>query len=596
MVSSINSYDMKKIISSLFLEVFVAFVIINFLGSMNIIPGRDFFDFTEYDIVRSFWMASPIIFLYLVLRLFSLGCFLSLYLSIVVALAFIFINATKSSLTGEPVSYNDIVAGFNFSLALKYLSVKSIAVIVLAFVFGGIVLLIDKKISLFRTNRPVVIFILFIIVPMVFAPYIYSSAIASNKIKEKIVLLNTKYNMEYYSWDWPGNAQKNGLPIHIIQTSVRRSVPAASFKDVKEFIRIKNITHSVAPIKKTIIFVLCESCWFDNNNFKELFNPLLDDGYVNMRATSPVYGAGTANAEFEMLTGLPSNSEYTSGIIYQEYADIFKDNAESIARSLKEKGYYTFAAHNNSRQFWRRDTVYKKFGFDEFVDFSQMGDVPPELMQEKQPWQWQPDDYLLYNAAIKALEKRKGQPIFMNLISMSTHGPYQHINDSGESVYKHEISESVSRLLHFTREVEKIDKDAVIIIYGDHKPALNKYFYEHGVFSGDMFSRTGSKDEDFSFKLNVMPTEYGDVPVLIKSNDHAALAVLQEEANQKPFYCVASLIDKNLIKSGLFSFSYTQEHGCDEPLYKDENGYRKLIDEVPSWVYSLSLFEEPLDK
>jgi hypothetical protein len=54
----------------------------------------------------------------------------------------------------------------------------------------------------------------------------------------------------------------------------------------------------------------------------------------------PVYGGGTANAEFEMLTGLPSNSRVLSGTIYQEYASQFKSGSDTIASVLRQKLYY----------------------------------------------------------------------------------------------------------------------------------------------------------------------------------------------------------------------------------------------------------------
>lgn len=46
---------------------------------------------------------------------------------------------------------------------------------------------------------------------------------------------------------------------------------------------------------------------------------------------------------------------------------------------------------------------------------------------------------------------------------MSTHGPYQHINDYGEGVYTYEINEAVKRFVQFSQQVEKIDPNAVIV-------------------------------------------------------------------------------------------------------------------------------------
>ncbi len=64
----------------------------------------------------------------------------------------------------------------------------------------------------------------------------------------------------------------------------------------------------------------------------------------------------------------------------------------------------------------------------------------------------------------------------MNLITMSTHGPYPRENDSGEYVYAYELKQAIERFIDFSKEVREIDPNAVIVIYGDHKPALNKFF------------------------------------------------------------------------------------------------------------------------
>jgi phosphoglycerol transferase MdoB-like AlkP superfamily enzyme len=75
-----------------------------------------------------------------------------------------------------------------------------------------------------------------------------------------------------------------------------------------------------------------------------------------------------------MLTGLPSNSRFLSGIIYQEYASQFKSHSDTIASVLKEKGFITYAAHNYLK-FWHRDIAYKKFGFEQFDGLYEMSNI-----------------------------------------------------------------------------------------------------------------------------------------------------------------------------------------------------------------------------
>lgn len=595
MIEKLRNINLKKysvsFIKGLIVETLCVAVVIYFLRMVLDIIGDSPYGINRHEIIRMYWMSAPVIFVYLILRLINFRVLFSLYVIALVSAIISFISMTKVSLTDEPLSFNDIVAGSNVSLASKYLSAGNIMLCVGAILAGLLLFFLDRKFKIHKSNKLAVILFLALTTPMAFSPY--SNAIASlpGWVKENANRLTNQYDINYFSWDWPGNVKRHGLPMHLIQTSIRRSVPDLKQDEIKEYLSLRATYAKSEPRNKTVIFVLCESCWYDDNNFKELYQPLMDNGFTAMRATSPHYGAGTANIEFEMLTGLPSTTQHLSGIIYQEYVDIFKDNAESFASALKRKNYYAFAAHNNSRAFWRRSDVYRKFGFDEFVDFTQMGDLPAEYGRNKKPWQWQPDDFLLYRAALKELHEKKGKPIFMNLITMSTHGPFPYLDDSGETVYKHEVAESISRLTDFAQQVQAIDKDAVIIVYGDHKPALNKYFYEHNVIPHNLFSTTGNKDEDFTFKLNATPLELGDVPVFVKSSDQNAVAKFVQDANKKPYFCVAALADKYFINSGMFSVNYTQQHGCQDPLYSDYSGYVNLINSVPSWVYSVSLFE-----
>lgn len=595
MLSYFKSVNLNKInlviFKNIFIEIFSILVVVVFLKMILGIIGNTSYGMSFHEIIRIYWMSAPAIFIYLGLRLLGVRILFSLYIVALVFGILSFINTTKLSLTDQPLSFNDIVAGSNISLASKYLSPSNILLCVGIILIGICVFFIDFKLKMHKASKVVIILLFIPTMLMAFSPY--SSAI--NKLPgwvvEKINVLTNKYDVYYISWDWPGNVARHGLPLHLIQTSLRLSVPDLNENEVKEYISIRDKYDKSKPTEKTVIFILCESCWYDDKNFKTLYQPLMDNGFTAMRATSPHYGAGTANIEFEMLSGLPSNSKYLSGIIYQEYVDLFKGDAESFASVLKRNNYITFAAHNNNRSFWRRGDVYRKFGFDQFVDITQMGNVPAEIAKNKKPWQWQTDDIVLYRSALKELRENQGRPIFMNLITMGTHGPFPHLNDSGETVYEYEVAESISRLTNFAKEVQEIDKDAVIIVYGDHKPALNKYFYEHNVIPHNFFSTIGEKDEDFNFTTNITPLDFGDVPVFVKSSDQDSVAKFVQEANKKPYFCVAAFVDKYFINSNLLSVKYTQEHGCQNPIYTDFVGYRSLIDSVPSWIYAVSLFD-----
>ncbi|HIA8069149.1 TPA: LTA synthase family protein, partial [Escherichia coli] len=89
-------------------------------------------------ILNFIWRSSPILFIYLLFRIINIPIFLCSYLSGIAIITLMFVNSTKMALTGEPLSFNDIVSGFNLSVAGKYLNLSSITYSV-AILIGAII-------------------------------------------------------------------------------------------------------------------------------------------------------------------------------------------------------------------------------------------------------------------------------------------------------------------------------------------------------------------------------------------------------------------------------------------------------------------------
>jgi len=117
-----------------------------------------------------------------------------------------------------------------------------------------------------------------------------------------------------------------------------------------------------------IIFLQMES-FFDMDYLKNLqysadptpnFNALKED-YESGFLTVPVVGAGTANTEFEILTGMSSSyfgpGEYPFNTVLQN------KTCESLAYILNSQGYSTHAIHDHRGAFYDRNIVYANLGF-----------------------------------------------------------------------------------------------------------------------------------------------------------------------------------------------------------------------------------------
>ena len=84
-------------------------------------------------------------------------------------------------------------------------------------------------------------------------------------------------------------------------------------------------------------------------------------GYI----TVPAVGAGTANVEFEAMTGI--SARFFGPGEYPHKSVLTEKTCESIPYDLKQIGYTAHAIHNHRGAFYNRNTVFKNLGFDTFT-------------------------------------------------------------------------------------------------------------------------------------------------------------------------------------------------------------------------------------
>ena len=197
-------------------------------------------------------------------------------------------------------------------------------------------------------------------------------------------------------------------------------------------------------------------------------------------ALSSVYGGGTANSEYEFLTG-NSMAFFNHGIsVYQMY---IKAPAYSMAAHLKGLGYETFATHPFHRQGWSRETIWPLLGF-ETTTF--LEDYP-----QKKKIRDYVSDQEMFEYIIDKFEHRK-KPLFLYGVTMQNHSGYNPDNESQKlqvplkrypgypdaELYTGLIRESDKALKYLLHYFEQVKEKVVIVFYGDHFPGLNKEFYK----------------------------------------------------------------------------------------------------------------------
>ena len=204
---------------------------------------------------------------------------------------------------------------------------------------------------------------------------------------------------------------------------------------------------------------------------------------------SPDYGGGTANIEFEVLTGL---SNYWANTV--PYADILTKipDITSIGKDAKSAGYKTTAIHSFTGEMYKRQIALAKEGFDQFITENEMTHTEKEGS----------GDYIkdseLYTEIVELLEKSKDKQ-FIFAITMQNHAPYAYgkyphedykfwIPRLAEDFDRHATVLSYLQTLYnadaymgdFLDNLDKIDEKTVVLFFGDHAPGVFPDVHDSG--------------------------------------------------------------------------------------------------------------------
>lgn len=258
------------------------------------------------------------------------------------------------------------------------------------------------------------------------------------------------------------------------------------------------VTASDAP---NIIVVLLES-FIDPDDVKFLNcseDPIpnfhnLYENYSSGYLTVPVVGAGTANTEFEVLTGM--SLQYFGTGEYPYKTTLKQTDCESIASDLSAIGYGTHVVHNNGGNFYSRRNAFTMMGFDSFTSKECMN------IHEYTPLGDWPTDDILIDETMKALDSTPGQSDLVYTITVQGHGDYpkekiltspeirvsgaadEGSNNSWEYYVNmiHEVDKFIANLID---ELSARDEKTMVVMFGDHLPTMG--LEESDMVSGDIF-------------------------------------------------------------------------------------------------------------
>ena len=448
-----------------------------------------------------FMMERPLVFLYnaaliftttLVVYLFRRRVFIRTILTIF-WMGLGIINGVLLSTRVTPFTGPDLhLITDAFEIADRYLSPFFFVIVVILFILAvlGLILLFFKgpkyqgKLS-YKLNAPLVLV------------GVLAFAGTTKLALEKRVLSNYFGNIAFAYEDY-------GYPYCLATTVFNTGIGMPrdySEKTIENIVKSEEALPETGEKRPNILFLQLET-FYDPTEVEFLefsedpipnFRKMMEEyssGYYKV----PSVGAGTANTEFESITGM--SMRYFGPGEYP-YKGILKETTcESAAYVLKNLGYRTHAIHNNEANFYGRRKVFSNLGFDTFTSEEYMAE-----QDDTTPTDWMKDRNLT-KYILQALEETD-DPDYIYTISVQGHGDYPEepmienpkIKVSGASTqaenykweyFANQMYEMDQFVKNLTDVLSEYDEDVVLVMYGDHLPTMglkvtdvkNKYLFQ----------------------------------------------------------------------------------------------------------------------
>lgn len=242
--------------------------------------------------------------------------------------------------------------------------------------------------------------------------------------------------------------------------------------------------------------------------------------------------------------GTSSDSEFTfntsllpasSGTVFVSYWD--RDYV-TTPKLLKEKNYYTFSMHANKANFWNREVMHKKLGYDRFYSYTNDFEIKDEDILGLGL-----NDKSFFSQAVDKIKKidAKYDNWYGTLIMLTNHTPFTALDgeDTLDLTYKYKkvneetgqeeeitndyLSDKILgryfKTAHYADEaigelVDKLDKEGlldntVLVIYGDHDAKIKRseynFYHNYDPETDSTMSKDNPKYDEFDeydYELN----------------------------------------------------------------------------------------------
>ena len=305
-------------------------------------------------------------------------------------------------------------------------------------------------------------------------------------------------------WNAEGDAANNGPIINFLRLTHPKIMdkPEGYSQETMEELAKKysseanqiNGTRANNLTDNTVIMILSES-FSDPTRVPGI--ALAEDPMPNIRALketttsglmlSPGFGGGTANIEYQSLTGL--DLALFDDSMQSMYQELVPHQKNPFAWNQIWNAEYgksgSVAFHSYYKNMYLRDVNYKKFGFNKFYTLDSEPAITHQDRTDNSPYV---NDAASYQNIIDQLNKEE-HPQFLQLVTMQNHMTYdnwyfnnqfeqanvtENLNDyeRGQiNTYAKGVSITDQATIDFLNQLNAMDKPITVIFYGDHLPS-----------------------------------------------------------------------------------------------------------------------------
>lgn len=286
---------------------------------------------------------------------------------------------------------------------------------------------------------------------------------------------------------------------------------------------------------------------------------------------SPVFGGGTAQAEFEVLCGAPALGELSE----IEFDDFTGHAAGCMPGVLHQAGYSTYATNAYQPDYFNSTKAYTGAGFDKIYYPREYALDRPSYLSianasEKETYLFDGDLFRQNLAFVaRTLRQNPGKPIFNYVLTMYGHEPHDIDTARRPLVLEMKAPQDDQQLLRaanqywyrtqaiaaYVRGLIQLDPRSLIILVSDHLPPLDEGIKSY---------------KDFRYLDNSADSTHMNRIVVVENGK-----VIQQQTMHH--YQVPALI-YNYLTSGKFC----AQNDCSPSSAKREDDYRLLISRAVS--------------